>query len=328
MDKLCVVVPMYNVAPYLPNSIKSIQNQDFTDFKAILVDDGATDNSKEVALELIKDDPRFTLVSKPNGGLSDARNYGMRLADSEYIYFFDSDDTLESDCFSKCIAALEKHDGDMVIFDYYQYWQSKDFKEVISNKYDENVVTNLQQDHQLMIKIANAAWNKMYKLSLFKDHNIEYPKGHIYEDLGTTYRLLLHAKKVCFVRQPLYNYIVDRVGNITSTINLHKCRDVLMMCSLNSDYYKQAGCFEQYYEELKYLSGINIIETLRKLINVPYCDQVLSFIDDCFDYLMDNYCEYPGCIYPIKQCKNDWIYTNRYVLKFYLMLRTKLRRAE
>lgn len=328
MDKLCVVVPIYNVANYLPNSIRSLKEQTLKDFKVILVNDGSTDNSKEVAMELIGDDARFELVNKPNGGLSDARNYGMRFANSEYIYFFDSDDTLQTDCLKRCVEAMDKNNSDMVIFDYYQYWQSKDYKEVIENKYSEGIVTSLNQDPTLMVNIANAAWNKMYRLSLFKDNHIEYPKGHIYEDLGTTYRLLLHANNVCFVRKPLYNYIVDRVGNITSTINLTKCRDVLIMCALNSDYYKKQGAFEQYYEQLKYLSGINIIETLRKLIDVPYCDHVLAFIDDCFDYLQDNYLEYPRCIYNVKQRKNDWIYTNRYVLKVYLMIRSKLRRSE
>lgn len=326
MDKLCVVVPVYNVKSYLSASITSLINQTFKDFKAIIVNDGSSDGSDEEVLRLIKDDARFQLVNKENGGLSDARNYGMQYADSEYIYFFDSDDILELDCLKRCVDALDETKADMVIFDYYQYWQSKDHKEVIANKYSEGGVVYLKDDPSLMTKIANAAWNKMYRLSLFKDNGIIYPKGHIYEDLGTTYKLLLCATNgITFIRRPLYNYIVDRSGNITSSINLEKCKDVLWMCQSNSMFYKEHDAFMTYYEELKYLSGVNIIETLRKLINVSYTSEVVSFIDACFDYLSNNYAEYPNCIYPLRSRKNDWIYTNRIILKSYLSMRNKLK---
>ena len=325
MAKISVIVPIYNVKEYLKTSIGSIKDQSFDDFECLLVDDGSTDGSGLLAEVLARGDARFTVYHKLNGGLSDARNYGLERAKGEFVLFFDSDDALDPKCLQYCFTAMKRDHLDMVIFDYNQNWVQQNRKEVISNKYPEGTVTSLGKDHALMTKIANAAWNKMYRRNLFMTTGIRYPKGHIYEDLGTTYRLLYHANRVGFIRTPLYDYTVDRSGNITSSINLEKCKDVLYEAKLNSDYYQKLGVFETYYEELKYLSGINIMETLRKCIQLPYDASVADFVDACFDYLKQNYTEFPSCIYDLTIRKDDWIYTNRYILKAYLMLRNKIK---
>lgn len=325
MTNINVVVPIYNVASYLENSIGSLMAQTLQDFKAILVNDGSSDNSLQIAQNLVGDDKRFIIVSKPNGGLSSARNYGLKYVDSKYVYFFDSDDTLEKTLLEKCVNKLEQDDSDMVIFDYNQYWVNRDYKEHIKNYYDQDCITSLKLDSSLMIHIANAAWNKVYKTSLFIDNNIRYPNGHIYEDLGTTYRLLLHCNKVSFIREPLYNYIVDRSGNITSSINLLKARDILFNCQYNISYYKKNNCFDKYYEQLKYLSGINIVETLRKCNQIPYNSEVKAFVKQCFNFLKENFNEYPNCIYNLNVRKDDWIYLHQSSCLLYLMLRNKIK---
>lgn len=321
MNKLSVVVPIYNVADYLKASITSLKDQSYKDLKCILVNDGSKDDSLNVAKSLIKDDDRFTIVSKENGGLASARNYGLKLVDSEYVYFFDSDDVLEKDCLKKCIEALDLNKADIVIFDYYQYHESNGSKEIIENKYPNNYLTNIRKDKDILTNIANCAWNKMYKTSLFKDNDIKYPEGHIYEDLGTTYNLLLKANNIVFIKDALYDYVVDRQGNITSDINLHKLEDILFECDKLVSFYKDNNEFNEYYEELKYLCGVNIIETLRKLINVKYSDNVSKFIDSCFNFLGNNFKDYPKCLYTINKRKGDWIYNKKLTTKLYLKLK-------
>lgn len=321
MNKLSVIVPIYNVADYLKSSISSIKNQTYRDFKCILVNDGSTDNSLNIAADLIKDDKRFSIVSKKNGGLGSARNYGLDMVDSEYVYFFDSDDILEKECFEKCVEALSKSKADIVIFDYYQYRLSDNSKELISNPIPNYYLSNINKDKSILTKISNCAWNKMYKTSLFKSNNINYPEGRLYEDLGTTYNLLLKANNVIFIKEALYDYVVDRTGNITGNVDLNKLADIIYECDKLVSFYKENNEFNNYYEELKYLCGINIIETLRKLINVKYSKEVGDFIDKCFYFLKDNFNDYPKCKYIIKKRKNDWIYSKPLTTKLYLKLR-------
>lgn len=159
MNKLSVIVPIYNVADYLKSSISSIKTQTYRDFKCILVNDGSTDNSLNIAVDLIKDDKRFSIVSKKNGGLGSARNYGLDMVDSEYVYFFDSDDILEKECFEKCVEALNKSKADIVIFDYYQYRLSDNSKELISNSIPNYYLSNINKDKSILTKISNCAWN-------------------------------------------------------------------------------------------------------------------------------------------------------------------------
>lgn len=321
MNKLTLVVPVYNVEEYLETSINSLKNQSFKDFKCVLVNDGSTDNSLELINKLIKDDNRFTVVTKENGGLSDARNYGFKYVDSEYVYFFDSDDLLVNNCLEKCVEYLDKSKADMAIFDYYQVHQNTGLKEVISNKYEDGQVVSLKEDKKLLINISNCAWNKMYKTSLFKDNNIEYPKGHIYEDLGTTYPLLLKSNKVVFIKEPLYEYVVDRSGNITGDVNIKRLRDILFECDRTVKFFKDNNEFDNYYEELKYLCGINIIETLRKCIHSEFNEEARDFIMESFEFLRDNFKDYPKCKYNLKVRKDDWVYLNEDILMIYLKVR-------
>ena len=320
MVKLSVVVPIYNVEDYLAKCLDSIMNQTFSDFECIMVNDGTKDNSDKIALEYQNKDRRFRLLNKANGGLSDARNAGMEIAKGKYIYFADSDDFLELDLFEKCIAKLEATDSDMVIFDVYQYYLKTNSKEIIRNKYDENKVYNLKDNKDIICNILNAAWNKMYKRSLFTDNNIIYPFGCYYEDLGTTYRLLLKCKKIAFVNEALYNYLVDRPGNITSAFNFNVYH-VLDMVKITFDYYKEMGVYDYYYEELKFLAGINILECLKKTRNCDDQKMVEKYIDVCFFDINNNFPEFPKCKYQILRQKNDWIYAHKNVLKFYLRVR-------
>lgn len=318
MPKLSVVVPIYNVSEYLEKCIDSCLNQTMSDFELILVNDGSTDNSLDICKRY--NDPRIQILDKVNGGLSDARNAGLKVAQGEFIYFVDSDDFLELTCFEKCINKLEETQSDMVIFDIYQYFMQTNTKEVIHNGLDANVVTSVEETPEVLTKVLNAAWNKMARKSLFDQTLIEYPVGYYYEDLGTTYKLMLKANKISFIHEPLYNYLADRPGNITQQFNM-KTYHIIDMVDEIVRYYKQEGCFEHYYEECLYIAGINIMECLKKTRNVNDPQEVNRFIDACFAYLNKEFPKFPKCKYEICRQKNDWIYTSPTRLKFYLNIR-------
>ena len=317
MPKVSIVVAVYNVEKYVSKCIESILKQTFTDFELLLVNDGSKDSSLSILKEYALKDSRIEIIDKRNGGLSDARNTGMRKAQGKYIYFVDGDDFIEETLLEKCVNKLEETDSDMVMFDIYQYYLETGKKEIIANPFDENKIYSIFDTPELLTNIKNCAWNKMYKLSLFKDNDIEYPWGYYYEDLGTTYRLLARCKKVAFIHEPLYDYLQDRPGNITSQFNF-SVYHVLDMVKLTLDDYKKLGLYEKFYEELKYLGCINIIECLKKTRNVTDAKMTDKFIQVCFWYIRQNWPEFPKCKYAIKREKYDWIYMHPAILKLYL----------
>ncbi len=323
MPKVSIVVAIYNVEKYVSKCIESILKQTFTDFELLLVNDGSKDGSLAILEEYASKDSRIQIINKPNGGLSDARNVGMKQAQGKYIYFVDGDDFIEETLLEKCVNKLEQTDSDMVMFDIYQYYLETGKKEIISNPFDENKIYSIEDTPTLITNIKNCAWNKMYKLSLFKDNHIEYPWGCYYEDLGTTYRLLARCKKVSFIREPLYDYLQDRPGNITHQFNF-SIYHVLDMVKITLDDYKKLGIYEKYYEELKYLGCINILECLKKTRNVDDKKMTDKFIQVCFWFIYQNWPEYPKCKYAIKREKYDWIYMNPKLLKLYLKYKRKV----
>jgi glycosyltransferase involved in cell wall biosynthesis len=262
------------------------------------------------------------VIDKPNGGLSDARNAGMAIASGKYIQFIDSDDFVEPQLLEKCRQKLEETGADMVIFDIYQYFLATGKKEIIANTYDASGVYSIRTNPELIVSIQNCAWNKMYKLSLFKDNDIIYPWGCYYEDLGTTYRLLARCDKVAFINEPLYDYLQDRPGNITHQFNF-SVYHVLDMVKLTVDDYKNLGIYETYYEELKCLGARNILECLKKTRNVNDKKMTEKFVQVCFWYIKNNWPEFPKCRYPILREKNDWIYANEKILRLYLAYRRR-----
>ncbi len=322
MPEISVVVPVYNVEAYLEKCIDSILHQTLTDFEMILVDDGSTDHSPEIIDRRAAGDPRIRVIHKPNGGLSDARNEGMKIAKGEYVSFIDSDDFIEPEMLEKTHAKLRETGADIVIFDFYQYYQADGRRELIANRFSGDKTYSIADTPQLITSIANAAWNKVYRLSLFRDHDILYPWGCLYEDLGTTYRLLARARSVAFVNEPLYDYLKDRPGNITGEFNM-RAYHVLDMVKITLDDYKRLGIYEKYYEELKFLGGVNILECLKKTRDCTDDSLVREYIDVCFFDIRNNWPEFPKCRYKIEREKNDWVYTDPLRLKLYLAMRRK-----
>lgn len=128
MPKFSVIVPIYNVEKYLTRCLDSILGQDFVDYEVILVNDGATDHSRDLAEKYTSDD-RFWVLDKPNGGLSDARNAGINKAHGEYIYLLDSDDWISPHLMSHVNKLLMANNVDMIFFDFFLTRDTKKFSQ-------------------------------------------------------------------------------------------------------------------------------------------------------------------------------------------------------
>lgn len=285
-ELISIVIPIYNIEKYVKKCIESVLNQDYLNIDIILVDDGATDNSGKICDEYKNIDSRIQVIHKLNGGLSDARNAGIKVAKGEYIIFIDGDDYIKPNYVSKLYNNLLENDADISVCGFsYVYDDGKERK--YNNKEKEcTKVFNSQQAIECMLDsrwaFKQCAWNKIYKKELFKD--IEYPYGMLYEDLGTTYKLISKANKVVYDSNSLY-YYVQRKTSITKSLkyNEREKNRILManqMCDFLKCNFKKIRNKVEFFRATQYLS----------VINVMYMEQIndASFIYEAKDVINKN----------------------------------------
>lgn len=215
-----IIVPIYNVAEFLESAILSIVNQSYRNLEILLVDDGSTDNSNEIAQKFAATDERITVYVKPNGGLSDARNYGLEKAHGEYIYFLDSDDQIETETINKCVTKLHKTNADIVIFDYQQINENgecvdSDYGHGATYKLGDVLTREEALDGVFKLDLVVTAWSYIAKRQLFIDNAIHFSKGRLHEDVNTTPKIMYFANKVAVIDEKLYQYRI-RSGSIVS----------------------------------------------------------------------------------------------------------------
>ena len=128
MVRISVIVPVYNCEDYLEESLGSILNQTFNDIEIICIDDGSSDDSLRILKKIASSDSRIQVFAQENQGAGAVRNYGMKKASGDYVYFFDADDFLESDALEKAYSNAVRNDSDIVFFKFDQYIQKGIFR--------------------------------------------------------------------------------------------------------------------------------------------------------------------------------------------------------
>lgn len=240
MVKVSIIVPVYNVYPYLDKCLDSLVNQTLGDIEIIVVNDGTKDQSQEIIDRYAKKDKRIVALKKKNGGLSDARNYGLKYAKGEYISFIDSDDYVDVTMIEKMYQKAKSENFDLVECDC--YWEYPD-KLVLDQS---RILDNYFVDIRVM------AWNKLYKRRLLEKTGILFPKGLQYEDISFCYQLLPYVKKIGYVDEALYYYI-QRDTSIANTAN-SKVRQVYDNIQLVLRFYREKGFYKKYEKELEYVT--------------------------------------------------------------------------
>lgn len=208
---ISIIVPVYRVEEYIKECIDSILAQTYTDLEIILVDDGSPDNCGNICEDYSKKDERIKVIHKSNGGLSDARNAGIKAAKGEYIGFVDSDDWIEPNMYETLYKACSTNNADIAICGFYRDYTDKSIACV---KFNNEIITGDDAVKKLIdgSQIQDHAWAKLYKTELWD--NIDYPVGKNYEDVRTTYKTFIRAKRVCTVNKALYHYR-QRAGSIS-----------------------------------------------------------------------------------------------------------------
>lgn len=209
-DCISVIVPVYNVEDYLIECLETISNQTYENIEIVAVNDGSTDSSRELLSKYQEKESRLVIYDKENGGLSDARNYGIERAKGNYIICVDSDDRIHKEMVEKLYEAILEKDAEIAVCDMLYFEENG--KTSISSG-GTFTCTNAKEYPQL-VAINNSACNKMYLKSLFEE--VKFPVGLFFEDLATIPVLLYKAKSVVKVNEPYYEYR-QRSGSIMHT---------------------------------------------------------------------------------------------------------------
>lgn len=263
-DLISIIVPVYNVENYVEKCINSIINQTYKNLEIIIVDDGSKDNSGKICDELEKKDDRIKVIHKENGGLSDARNRGIKIAKGSYIGFVDSDDYIKEDMFETLYNLNKKYNSDISIVSFYEIYNNK----VIGVRNSKNLeeLSKLDAMKEVLIdsKIQSYAWNKLFKRELFE--GIEFPTNKNFEDIATTLLLFEKANKVVLLEDPKY-YYVRRDNSIIGVKNYKTYKDYL----------------DVIYDKYKYLDGkykeLDVYNAYNYVINMIWVYTIIVSFD-------------------------------------------------
>lgn len=222
--RLSIIIPVYNVAAWLPETVESVLAQTFRDFELILVDDGATDGSGAICDRYAQQDSRVQVIHQKNAGVSAARNAGVAAAKGEYIGFTDSDDIIERDMYAVMMALAEKHNADVVqcLHDRAGTLNGgtrSDAVEIMDGaSFVRRMFTKIGSDYTNQVSLCT----KIIRRDFFS--YIHFPDGRVYEDEQETYKLCLNAKILVETPNVLYHYI-KRENSIITGISAKKMLD-------------------------------------------------------------------------------------------------------
>ena len=228
MEQVSIIIPIYNVEKYLTKCINSVINQTHKNIEIICVNDGSTDNSLEILKDLSQKDSRIKVINKKNGGLSSARNEGLKYVTGKYVYFLDSDDWIEPDTISLLLCKMLSNDVDCVIHNVKTISETDNFKAKAiecqnwfdsKNKPDGiyNLILEINKD------IPSVAWNKLYKMEIINKYDCKFPEGLMQEDEAFVWIYMIHCKRYYYLNNQLYNYLIRSnsiMDNINNTIHI------------------------------------------------------------------------------------------------------------
>jgi len=203
-DLISVIIPVYKVEKYLEKCVLSVINQTYKNIEIILVDDGSPDCSGQMCDKFADMDEQIKVIHKENGGLSDARNAGLEVARGEYIGFIDSDDWIEADMYESLLSALIETQSDIAICCINVVRKDRNFPQNIGHTRifnGEKALYELINDSV----INNYVVNRLYKAELFRE--VRFPKGRVFEDVLTMYRIFENISKAVYINKIGYNYL-------------------------------------------------------------------------------------------------------------------------
>jgi len=259
MIKVSVIVPICNMEKYLKKCLDSLLCQTLQEIEIIAVDDGSTDTSPGILAEYAAKSRKIIHLTKENGGLSDARNFGLPYATGEYIGFVDSDDYTDDDMFESMYVKAKESDSDIVECNLHHDYGGYEDTETVPRYYDKS---------SLLCFGRTVVWNKIYRRLWLLGTGVVFPKGLIYEDVSFYIKLIPHITGYAYADIAPIHYVWRQgsINNASSDKTLHICvvlRDIV-------SYYKENGFYELFSQELEFFyARILLCSSLSRICRIP-----------------------------------------------------------
>lgn len=280
MPQISIIIPVYNTQLYLEDCLKSVIEQTFNDWEALVVNDGSTDDSAQIIKQWIQKDSRLKFITQPNRGLSEARNTGLKYATGKYIFFLDSDDFLHPDALSVLYQAAEKENLELTMCNFYEYdTNSTSFrprnaalelahKDSLATKNDDSLADFADFSFSLPF-----AWNKLYLREKIQNISLQFHKGAA-EDFPFTVFYAVNCKNARFLKdQYLMYYRINRKGSL-SHANTHMLMDGIEQFAFLENNLRNYGVFEDVKETFLFNKMVLLIGDEKlfagRLGNIPY----------------------------------------------------------
>lgn len=309
MKKLSIVLPVYNVEKYLDKCLGSLVCQTIDDYEIIVVNDGSKDDSQTIIDNYVSKYP--TIVKsfiKKNGGLGDARNFGVKYSTGKYITFLDSDDYVAKDLYKNMYELAENNNYDLVVADLEYFWDDNSKESFIKeglNIISENNINNLFISPLF-------SWNKLYRRELFTSLNCIYPVGVWYEDIPVTLKYFSCIKSVGYYRGESYHYR-QRSDSILGSSYNGKMYDIFSIFDLVLDDFNKRNALEKFHDEIEYLFVEHfLVYGAFRFLRTSHYKELMA---KAFDYVKEHYPNYK---------KNKYIKTFNFKNRFFLKFNNKL----
>ena len=301
MPKVSLIIPVYNVEDYIEKCLNSVVNQTLKDMEVIIVNDGSKDSSKQKIEKYLKKYPGIKYLEKENGGLSDARNYGMQYATGEYIAFLDSDDYVEETMYEEMYNMAQKEAADMVECNF--IWEYPDKKR-------EDIGAVYNSKREMVEKARVVAWNKLIKRELLEKTGVKFPIGLRYEDVEFFYKLVPYLEKVSFVKKCFVHYI-QRGNSIANTQNI-RTKEIFTVLQNVISYYRENGFYDEYKDELEFIYvRFLLCSSLKRMCKIQNKEERNLALDETWNNITLNFPNWrKNPILKKKTLKNLYIKSN------------------
>ena len=314
MPAISIIIPVYNVEKYLRRCLDSVLNQTFQDWQAICVNDGSPDNSAAILEEYAQRDSRFVVVTKKNGGVSDARNVGMKHVQGEYVLFVDSDDFIHPQTLELMVDVAKSKQADMAMFDldvaFYKALRAKlNKKEDVSGFMSHNM-TKVYKKNRFVKFVTNnplrhcternrSFWLRrparvrkhcypvlaLYRTDLIRD--ISFIKGIIIEDFPWWVSVLYKKPRTVITKLPLYFYIPNQASQLNSSKSLFMAKSIATGLKVSYDlYYGGATKIDFAHFNYHFLWPFTIImmRKIRDLDNEKDIQSAKEIVKDLYNH--------------------------------------------
>lgn len=273
MTKVSVIVPVYNVEDLLSKCLDSLVNQTFDDYEVIVVNDGSPDNSQNIIDDYSNRYPNIIKpLKKENGGLSSARNYGLKYAEGEYVLYVDSDDHVSNDMLEKMYSVAVRDNSDIVVCRSYMD---------CSNNLEEMDQEILSSDlYKRYILNRPSASCKLVKKDILLHAELAFLENHHYEDIAVVPAFCLYAKNISFIDDYLYYYLVREGSIMHNKKYSEKLNDIFSSIDNLTNIFINKNAFDKYKDELEFLYIKHLLHA-ASLRFLPYEEGITSINKVC-----------------------------------------------